>query len=182
VLELVCKVTSVSCWLYVIFTLFASVPESFKNFKLLIYNYFCFCLEDCCIVSWTLFVAGVFNKSRYWDVVAEYAKGGPNDILCKFTGNIRTVNCYYIDWLSTNLHALYITFFWNCFQNRFSLFSLHRILKVRFFSSLLVKLKCSNVYLPFFSFAALYKQSEQKIKTYQLQLYSTQIFLKRNKI
>lgn len=26
---------------------------------------------------------GVFNESRYWDVFAEYAKSGPNDVLIK---------------------------------------------------------------------------------------------------
>ena len=26
---------------------------------------------------------GVFDESKYWDIYAEYAKGGPNDILIK---------------------------------------------------------------------------------------------------
>lgn len=28
---------------------------------------------------------GVFNESRYWDVLAEYAKNSPNDILIRIT-------------------------------------------------------------------------------------------------
>ena len=29
--------------------------------------------------------SGVFDDGKYWDVFAEYAKGGPNDILIKVT-------------------------------------------------------------------------------------------------
>ena len=29
--------------------------------------------------------SGVFDESRYWDMFAEYAKEGPNDILIKIT-------------------------------------------------------------------------------------------------
>src|SRR5258707_436321 len=33
--------------------------------------------------------AGVFAENRYFDVVAEYAKGGPNDILIRVTATNR---------------------------------------------------------------------------------------------
>ena len=29
---------------------------------------------------------GAFDQNKYWDVAAEYAKEGPNHILCKITG------------------------------------------------------------------------------------------------
>ena len=29
--------------------------------------------------------SGLFKDNRYWDVVAEYAKASPNDVLCKYT-------------------------------------------------------------------------------------------------
>lgn len=37
------------------------------------------------LIKITIFIVGIFKESRYWDVVAEYAKSSPNDLLINIT-------------------------------------------------------------------------------------------------
>ena len=41
------------------------------------------CISDC--KATCLHFQGIFEKSGYWDVIGEYAKGNDRDILCSYT-------------------------------------------------------------------------------------------------